>query len=62
MNFKREVSDTLETKAYELSEKEKVQVIKQMVGLAGPAANSNIYPGREREMQDCKGYICSAVQ
>ena len=54
-----EVLNVLETKVYELSDKEKVPVIK-MAGLRGFAVKKHFYSGRKK-IQDCKGSIHSIM-
>ena len=51
MNFKIEVLNILETKAYELSEEKKVPVIKIFLDLESVQL-INFYPDKKREMHD----------
>ena len=60
-NFEMEVLNILDTKVYELSEEEKLPVIK-LIGLGGPTAYTSFHTGRKRKIQDFKGLFYSIVQ
>ena len=60
MNLKMEVSNILEIEVYELSEEGKVPLIKNWLGWE-VLQLTHAYPGRGREIQECKGPLHSGT-
>ena len=54
-NFEIEVQNVLETKGYELTDEEKVPILKNLPGFQVIKAFMN----EEKKMQDCKGTLSS---